>query len=328
MKAMTIKRFGEPEVFEPADIARPQAGPDQILVRVTATSVNPVDWKVRRLGPPFAPELPVVLHGDVAGTVEAVGDRVSEFAPGDLVYGFAGGIRGFGGALAEFMACDADLMAPQPGSMGAEAAALPLVSITAWEGIVDRARTGPGDKVLVHAGTGGVGHVALQIARARGAEVFATVSGPEKAAIVEMLGATAINYRENSVADYVEQHTGGVGFDIVYDTIGGDTLSASLTAARLNGTVVSCQINSNQDLTPMHQKGLNLYGVFILIPMLHGPGRARHGEILREVAKLVDRDDLAPLIDEERFRLEEVAAAHARLESGQAIGKVLVEVAA
>jgi NADPH2:quinone reductase len=209
-----------------------------------------------------------------------------------------------------------------------EAAALPLVCITAWEGLVDGANVDSGQTVLVHGGAGGVGHVAIQIAVARGASVYATVSGPEKAAVVAAFGAIPINYRENSVDDYVLTHTGGAGFDIVYDTVGGDNIPKCWAAAKLKGTVISCQTNSTQDLTPLHLKGLQHIGVMMLIPLLHGAGAAAHGRIMREVADLVDAGHIRPLMDGEPYALEDVAEAHARLESGRAMGKVVVQISA
>ena len=225
MKAMIIRRHGEPSVFRAAEIPVPRIGPSQVLVRVAATSVNSVDWKIRKLGLPLSPDLPAVLHGDVAGVVEAVGTDVDGLSGGDEVYGCAGGVKGSGGALAEFMACEAGFLAPKPTNLSmVEAAALPLVCLTAWEGLVDGADVGLGQMVLVHGGAGGVGHVAVQIAVAREARVYATVSGPEKAAVVRGYGAIPINYRKESVEGYVDVHTGGADFDIVYDTVGGDNL--------------------------------------------------------------------------------------------------------
>ena len=329
MKAMVIRESGEPSVFEAADIPVPPIGAGQVLVRVAATSVNPVDCKIRKLGPGYGPDIPAVLHGDVAGVVEAVGTDVSGFAVGEQVYGCAGGVKNTGGALAEFMACDADFLAPKPTNLSmVEAAALPLVCLTAWEGLVDGANVGQGQTVLVHAGAGGVGHVATQIAIARGATVYATVSGPEKAAAVSEFGATPINYREHSVEDYVATHTGGAGFDIVYDTVGGENIPKSWAAAKLKGTVISCQSNSTQDLTPVHLKGLQHIGVLMLIPLLHGAGAAAHGQIMREITALAEAGRIRPLPDGEPYALEDVAAAHTRLESGQAVGKVVVQITA
>ncbi len=326
MKAMVIDEFGGPENFREIDLPKPEPGPGQVLVRVLASSVNPIDFKTRQNGPAFAPALPAVLHGDLAGTVDAVGDGVDGFAPGDEVYGCAGGLTGHDGALAEYMRADARLIAPKPARLGmAEAAALPLVALTAWEGLIDRAKVGPGQKVLVHGGSGGVGHVAIQIAKQAGATVCATASTAEKMALALELGTdAAINYREQSVADYVGAHTGGAGFDVVFDTVGGDNLARCFEAASLYGAVVGILGRGPADLGAAFIKGLTIHMVFQPLPLLHDVGRVRHGQILREVARLADEGKIRPLLDPERFAFTEVADAHRRLESGQAVGKVVL----
>lgn len=327
MQGHVIERFGEPAVFAPAELPRPTPPAGHVLIKVAATSVNPVDAKIRAGAlPPIAPAFPAVLHGDVAGVVEEVGLGVAAFAAGEEVYACAGGVKGLGGALAEFMVADADLVAPKPRALSmAEAAALPLVGITAWDGLIDRARIRPGQTALVHGATGGVGQIGIQLAKWAGATVFATGSSEEKLRIARDLGADgAINYREQSVADYVTEHTGGRGFDVVFDTVGGANLAQAFEAVALDGTVVSTSTSQTYDLSPMHAKGLTLHVVFMLIPMLHGTGRARHGAILRELARLADEGAIRPLVDPRRFAVGDVAAAHALLESGQAIGKVVL----
>ncbi len=324
MKAVVIRQFGGPEVFETAEVPRPATKPGHVLIRVAASSVNPVDYKIRSGVTPFAPDLPAVLHGDVAGVIEEVGDGVSGFKPGDEVYACAGGVRGTGGALAEYMLADADSVALKPKTLSmAEAAALPLVAITAWEALIDRAKVGPGQTVLVHAAAGGVGHIGVQLAKWAGAKVYATASNDEKLAIAKRLGAdAAINYRERTVRDYVDEYTGGKGFDVVFDTVGGDNFANSFEAAKLNGTVAA--ITGLQKTGPIFLKGLTLHAVLMLIPLLHGVGRKRHGEILANVAKLVDEGKLRPLIDARTFGFSEAGEAHRRLESGEATGKVVL----
>jgi NADPH:quinone reductase len=182
-----------------------------------------------------------------------------------------------------------------------EAAALPLSTITAWEALVDRAKVRPCQKVLVHAGAGGVGHIAVQIACAFGAEVFATVS-PEKAEIAKRLGATPIDYRQLSVEQYVVAHTNGRGFDIVFDTVGDATLDASFAAVtRYNGHAVSCLGWGSHSLAPLSFRGATYSGVFTLLPLITGEGRAHHGEILEQAASLVQQGKLKPLLSEEHF---------------------------
>ncbi|WP_432284331.1 zinc-binding dehydrogenase [Aminobacter sp. BA135] len=288
--------------------------------------MNPVDVRIRN-GLPIGPALPAVLGADLAGTVEAIGEGVTELMPGDQVYGCAGGVKGLGGTFAEYVAADARLLAPKPKtlSMG-EAAALPLVSITAWN-CMARADVCAADHILVHGGCGGVGHIAIQLAKARGARVAATVSSTEKAALARELGADdTILYPCESVEDYVQRLTAGQGFDVVVDTVGGSSLDHSLRAAAPLGRVVATAARSTHDLSPMHAKALSLHVVFMLIPMLSGIGREEHGRILRQLATLVEDGKVRPLIDPERFPLDRLPDAFRRLESGQALGKVVVEV--
>lgn len=328
MQAQIISQFGSPNVFETTDIPVPEVLLNHVLIRVVATSVNPVDYKIRQGAvADIAPTFPAVLHGDVAGVVEAVGEGVTAFQPGDEVYACAGGVKGLGGALAEYMLADASLVAHKPMSLTmTEAAALPLVSITAWEGLIDRAKVQPRQRVLVYGATGGVGHIGVQLAKWAGAKVYALVSSEEKGAIAHKLGADfTINYRQQPVEEFVAEHTNGQGFDVVFDTVGDDNLQEAFKAAALNGTVVSTVSISQQDLTLLHVKGLTLHLVFMLIPMLHGVGRARHGEILSQLAQLVDVGRVRPLLDSQVFHFSKVAEAHQRAESGQAIGKVVMQ---
>ena len=328
MKALVLTRFGGPENFELRKVPDPEVGPGEVAIRVAATSVNPVDYKLRRGGSPIAPELPCILGMDVAGTVEAVGDGVDAFEPGDEVYGCAGGLRGMPGALAQRMVADARLLAPRPDGLSfREAAALPLVSITAWEGLIDRIELSGGERCLIYGGTGGVGHIAVQLARAWGCSVTTTASSEEKAEIARRLGAEeVIDYRRESPEDYVERVTDGEGFPVVFDSVGGDNLERAFEAAAVRGQVASIVTRQSYDLSEPMSKGLSLHLVFMLIPMIHDRDRAHHGEILRRLGNLVAAGKLQPLLDERRFELEEGAEAHRHLESGKAIGKVVIEV--
>lgn len=327
MKALVIRQFGSPDNFHEMDLPIPEILPNTVLIRVAATSVNPVDFKIRKgAAQGIAPSFPAILHGDVAGTIEAVGEGVDRFQVGDEVYGCAGGVKNLGGALAEYMLADANLLALKPKSIAmTEAAALPLVSITAWEGLIDRARVQPGQKVLVYGATGGVGSIGVQLAKWAGATVYALVSGEEKAAIAHRLGADfTINYHQQPVEDFIAQYTEGQGFDVVFDTVGNDNLQNAFNAVKPNGTVVSIVSLSSQDLTLLHAKGLTLHLVYMLIPMLSGVGRAYHHEILSKLAQLVDEGKVRPLLDSKIFNIADVAAAHQHAESGRAIGKVVL----
>jgi NADPH:quinone reductase len=312
--------------FRRVDVSRPAVGVRDVLVRVRASGVNPLDAKIRAGKAAHAKQpLPAVIGLDMAGVVEAVGDGVTRFQAGDEVYGMVGGVGGVHGTLAEFVAVDADLLARKPRNLSMrEAAALPLITITAWEGLVDRAKVWAGCSVLVHAGAGGVGHIAVQLARAFGADVFATVSA-EKKGIVAGFGAMPIDYRAMSVDEYVMTVTGGEGFDIVYDTVGGATLDASFVAVKMyTGHVVSCLGWGTHLLAPLSFRCASYSGVFTLLPLISGVGRAHHGEILAQAAALAEAGKLRPLMSERQFSIEEIGAAHALVESG-ALGKVVVE---
>jgi len=324
---MLIKEYGENAVFEVSEIEKPAVKAGHILVKIAASSVNTVDTMIRNMGKnlPLSPDAPALLGMDFAGTIEAIGDGVEGYTVGGEVYGCAGGLANLPGTLAEYIVADSNLIAHKPKNLSMRAAAaLPLVAITAYEGLM-RAGIKKGQKVLVQGGAGGVGHVALQLAKYFGAEVYATGSGTKKMQIIEELGATAINYKTEAVEDFVAKYTNGTGFDVVFDSVGGPNMIKSFEAAALNANIVSTVSLCELDLTLAHFKGLSLHVVFMLIPMLHNYKREVHAQILKSVAEIAEAGALKPLLDEERFTLEEVGKAHARLESGSAIGKVVVE---
>ncbi|MED4696903.1 zinc-dependent alcohol dehydrogenase family protein [Peribacillus frigoritolerans] len=328
MKAQIIQSFGDPSVFQLEEVSKPELKPGHVLIQVKASSINPIDTKVRAGAvPAVSPEFPAVLHGDVAGLVSAVGEGVTEFKVGDEVFGCAGGFKGTGGALAEFMLADADLLAHKPKNLTMEeAAALPLVAITAWEALFNRAHLVPGQDILIHAATGGVGHIALQLAKWQGATVYTTASSQEKLEIGTRLGAdVTINYREESVRDYVQKYTDGKGFDVVFDTVGGENLDRSFEAAAVHGTVAAIAARSTHDLSPVHSKGLSLHVTFMLLRILNKDMHKQYGEILKKVAKMVEEGKLRPLVDPNMFTFDEVSKAHEYLESGKAIGKIVLK---
>ncbi|QBY05345.1 quinone oxidoreductase [Thalassotalea sp. HSM 43] len=328
MRAMVIRQFGESDVFESAELATPQVKSGHVLVNVAATSVNTVDNMIRQMGSdlPFSPALPAVLGMDFAGTVTAVGDGVDNFAVGDEVYGCAGGLADLPGAMAEYMLADADLIAHKPKSLSMrEAAAMPLVGITAYEGL-SRANVSAGQKVLVHGGAGGVGHIALQIAKYLGADVYSTGGGDTQLKLIETLGATGINYRDETVTDYVEKHTNGHGFDAIFDSVGGANLLNSFDAAALNAQIATTVSLLELDLSLAHMKGLSLHVVFMLIPMIHNHKRAEHGAILTKLAEIIDAGHMQVIVDEQRYTLEQAGAAQDRLTSGKGMGKVVIEI--
>jgi len=327
MKAMLVNAFGENAVFDAAEVEKPEIKAGHVLVKIAASSVNTVDTMIRTMGKdlPLSPDTPAILGMDFAGTVEAVGEGVRDRSVGDEVYGCAGGLADLPGTLAEYIVADSKLVGLKPKNLSLrEAAALPLVAITAYEGLT-RAGIKRGQKVLVHGGSGGVGHIALQLAKHFGAEVYATGGGEKQLALIKQLGATPINYKTEKVEDYVAKHTGGAGFDVVFDSVGGANMLNSFNAAALNGQVASTVSMCELDLTVAHFKGLSLHVVFMLIPMLHNFKREAHAEILRNLAQIAESGGLKPVLDENSYSLEEVGAAHARLESGKGMGKVVVE---
>lgn len=327
MNAMIMNEYGENATFEHKEIEKPELKNGHVLIKISASSVNTVDTKIQRMGNdlPFSPENPAILGMDFAGTIEKVGKEVTDFSIGDEVYGCAGGLGDLQGTLADYIAADIKLIALKPKNLTMkEAAALPLVAITAYEGLI-RANITSGQKVLVHGGTGGVGHVAVQFAKHFGADVYSTVSSDDQMDIIKGYDAKPINYKKEDVESYVNKHTNGAGFDIVYDSVGGENLLKSFEAAVLNGQIATTVSTSELDLTTMHMKGLSLHVVFMLIPMIHDFKREQHGVILKKIAKIVEAGDLKPLLDEHTFSLKEVGKAYAHLKSGKAIGKVIIE---
>jgi NADPH:quinone reductase-like Zn-dependent oxidoreductase len=327
MRALVLNDYADGK-FTDTQVPKPVPASGEVLVKIAASGLNPIDYKIRTGAAPYAmPELPAILGTDMAGVVVEVGDGVSDFKIGDEVYGLTGGVRGIPGSLAEYAAVDARLLAPKPANLSMrEAAALPLVFLTAWEGLVDRANVQAGQRVLIQGGAGGVGHVAVQIARAFGAEVFATAS-PSKHEVIESYGATPIDYHTSKVSDYVAQHTGGIGFDLVYDTVGGQTLDDSLIAAKPYGHVLSCYAFGPHNLAPGSLRCVTLSGIFVLLPMLSGEGRAHHGAILREATRLVEEGKVKPLVDEKRYSLSDAHAAHDAQEASKLLGKIVIDVA-
>ncbi|WP_322045845.1 zinc-dependent alcohol dehydrogenase family protein [Paraburkholderia sp. J67] len=315
--------------FTLTDVPRPRAGAGEVLVRIHASAVNPLDTKIRRGAAGHARHpLPAILGIDTAGVVAEVGDGVTAFKAGDKVYGMTGGVGGVQGSLAEFAAVDARLLAPAPSNLGLrEAATLPLAYITAWEGLVDRARVQAGQTVLVLGGTGAVGQAAIQLAKALGAQVYAT-AGASRRSSVERLGVQSIDSSPTlDMAEIVAQHTGGRGFDVVYDTAGGESLDRAFHAVARFGHVVSALGWGTHALAPLSFRAASYSGVFTLLPLLSGEGRAAHGEILHEVGKLAQQGKIDVTLDARRFTLANVDDAHALVETRQAEGKVVIDIA-
>lgn len=325
MKALILEAHGGP--FRLTEVARPVAAEGQVLVRIRASGVNPLDTKIRAGQAAHARQpLPAILGIDLAGTVEDVGPGVTGFHRGDEVYGMTGGVGGNQGSLARYAAVDARLLAVKPATLSLrESAALPLIFITAWEGLVDRVGVKAGQSVLVLGAGGGVGHIAVQIARAFGATVYG-VDAAGKADYLRSLGVVPIDYASQDVDAYVAKHTGGQGFDVVYDTVGGASLDAAFKAVKRFGHVVSSLGWGTHALAPLSFKAATYSGVFTLLPLLTGEGREHHGAILREATRLAEAGQLMPKLDPRSFGLSEAAEAHALIEGRGAEGKLVIDV--
>ena len=331
MKAVLMTAAGEPEVLQLQEVPEPQIQNDtEILVRLQAAGVNPLDTKLRRRGTFYSDQMPAILGCDGAGVVEAVGSGVQRFRVGDEVYFCAGGLGESGtGNYAQLTVVDERLVAHKPASLSfAEAAAAPLVLITAWEALYDRGRLEAGQRVLIHAGSGGVGHVAIQLAKLRGAEVCTTVGSQDKARLVRQLGADhPILYKQTDFVQAALDWTEGEGVDLAFDTVGGKTFYDSFPAVRVYGDVVTIL-----EPDPAHfnwktarSRNLRISLELMLTPMLQGLVEAQQhqAEILKQCASWIDEGNLKIHLSQ-TFPLQDAAAAHKALETGSTTGKIVL----
>jgi NADPH:quinone reductase len=317
MRAMVIPEFGGVELFEERDVDKPEPGPGEVLVRVFASSVNPVDTKLRADGSFAGLEPPVILGGDVSGVIEEVGPGVTDLASGDEVY-YTPEIFGPGTnkAYAEYHVAAADIVAKKPTPLShEEAAAVPLAGGTAYEAIVRRLAVRVGETILVHGGAGGVGHFAVQIAKACGARVLATAGADNQDTLKELGVDVAVDYTSEDVFEIALDDTGGVGVDATFDTAGGDLIAKSVPVTRSFGRLASI-ISLQGDLTPAYQRNQTIYGVLT----------TRERKRLDEMTRLIERGQMRPLVDEV-LPLSQVAKAHERLETGHGRGKIVLRVA-
>jgi len=329
MKAVLMTGPGGPEALSVDQVAEPRLGTDRgLLVRLKAAGVNPVDTKLRSRGTFYPDRLPCILGCDGAGVVEAVGDSVSRFRVGDEVYFCNGGIGGEPGNYAEYALVDERFAAAKPETLSfAEAAAAPLVLITAWESLYDRARLQAGQTVLVHAGAGGVGHVAIQLAKQAGCRVCTTVSSEEKAAFVRRLGADeVVDYKTTDFADDALAWTGGIGVDVALDTVGGATFVKSFEAVRHYGDLVTLlQPPADSDWKVARIRNLSISLELMLTPMYDGltDARTHQAEILEQASRLFDQETLKIQVSH-TLPLAEAAQAHRLIEQGGMVGKIVL----
>ena len=329
IKAMVATALGGPEVLAEREVTLCwPGGPGDVLVALQAAALNPADIFFRQLGGYLASAEPLVLGHDGMGVVSAVGAAVTSVKPGDRVCFCNGGIGGMMGTYAEAAVVPEAQLALVPADVDdLTAAALPLVAITAWEALYDRAALQKGEYALIHGGAGGTGHVAVQLAALCGARVAATVSSPEKARIAEALGAeVTFNYRQTDFAAAALGWSGGL--QVAFDNAGADTLQKTYRAMAPYGRMVTLMglPGDDADLTA-YNLNLTLHALMMLTPMWKGLTHrlAEQAAILRQALALVASGRLT-IRHAETFGLADVGRAHAYLESGQAVGKVTLRI--
>jgi NADPH2:quinone reductase len=332
MKAILATAPGGPEVLQLRDIPEPELPTTHhLLIKLVAAGVNPIDTKLRAKPIYYPDKLPAILGCDGAGIVEAVGGNVTRFKEGDQVFFCNGGIGDEPGNYAEYTTLHEYYCAKKPVNLGLqESAALPLVFITAWEALVERAQLQTGQTVLIHAAAGGVGQVAVQLARHLGARIAVTVSNDNKAEIARSLGAEKIiNYKTQDFVQETLNWTGGKGADVVFDTVGGETFLRSLRAACVYGKVVSLLSTplSLADTQLARLRNLSLGYELMLTPQAMDlvDDRIRQREILEQGAALVESGKLTVHVSH-RLPLEQAAEAHRMIEAGGTIGKIVIEI--
>jgi len=337
MKVASIQATGTPEVLTIHSMDKPSIiEADQVLVQVFAASVNPIDGKLRRNGLYFDDGFPAILGCDAAGVVEAVGDDVTAFEAGDPVYYCYGGLgkQNAGqsmGNYAEYAVVPEAYLASKPESLGyLQAAGVPLVVITAWEALFDRVRLQSGKKVFIQGGTGGVGHVAIQLAKITGCEVATTASSEEKAEFVRGLGADCvINYQQETIAEALLTWTGGQGVDVVLDAVDSSNLNSLIPAIAHYGQYVSLlQLPENMDCKALRLKNIAVVQELMLTPMVFDLNEAAQHQaaILEQCGQFIDEGQLNIHVSQ-YFPLEDVAKAHALMEEGHTQGKIVLAIA-
>jgi len=329
MRAMLMTAVGGPDVLQLAELSDPQiASEHDVRVRLHAAGINPVDYKLRS-GGTIGGSLPAILGWDGAGVVESVGPAVTRVRVGDDVYFCDGGFGPTPGTYAELKVLDERYVAHKPERLSfVEAAAAPLVTITAWEALRERARVTKRQYVVVQAGAGGVGHMAIQIARLAGARVATTVTPGAKAELAASLGAElCIDYHHEDVGDSVRSWTGGAGADVVHDTVGGKTFTESFSLVRPYGDLVTNVESPWEDeaIKAMHDRNLRVSFTWMPAPSVFGwaEQRERQRGILEQAAARFDAGDLRIEVGA-TFTLEHAADAHRAMEAGEVVGKAVI----
>ncbi|MHC4993507.1 MAG: quinone oxidoreductase family protein [Planctomycetota bacterium] len=320
MRAIIMNEFGGTDVLQLTDMPQPEAGTGDLLVEVHAAALNPVDTKIRK-GLHGEKWFPLIPGYDVSGVVTAVGEGVTDFAVGDAVYASPSLARQ--GSNAEFVAVDARTAAHKPASLShGEAAALPLVTLTAWEAMFDRADLKDGETIAISAGAGGVGHIAVQLAKARGCRVITTASAPESIELANACGAdVVINYKTEDVVARVMAETEDAGCPIVFDTTGDPAFDQLLDCVAVQGRIVTIVLNENPRIVPaLFRKNATLHCEFMGMATMMNVNPASQGAILKEAAAMVEAGTLKPHVFK-TVGLEDIPAAH-----GEQEGEIVIKV--
>jgi NADPH2:quinone reductase len=330
MKAILMTAAGSADMLAMYNVEKPELpSPHHLRVKLSAAGVNPLDAKLRANPIYYPNKLPAILGCDGAGIVEKTGSAVTRFKEGDTVFFNNGGIGDEPGCYAEYTTVHEEYCAAPPANVGLQdIAGLPLVLITAWEALVDRANLQPGQSILIHGGTGGVGHIAMQLAKHLGARVAVTVSDDKKEGLAQGLEADKIvRYKEMDFVVDVEDWSEGKGVDVVLDTIGGDIFKRSMNVARIGGKIVTLLSTplSLEDTQLARLRNLSLCYEMMLTPQLmkQHEERIRQRKILEQGAQLVAAGKLGVLVSY-ALPLQEAAEAHRLIEKGSVLGKIIL----
>ncbi len=314
MKAVIINDFGGPEVFEQKELDKPKPGPNELLVKVHATSINPVDYKIRENGSWAGIKPPTVIGYDAAGVVEEVGSGVELFEVGDEVF-YTPEIFGRQGTYAEYHLVSEAIVVRKPKNLDfKEAASIPLAGCTAWDSLITAGLIQIPDTVLIHGGSGGVGTLAIQLAKAAGAKVITTCNGKYKGLVKELGADLAIDYKTEDFVEAINDSTGGEGANLVFDCVGGETLAKSIDVTAEFGRMATI-VNTEGDLNKAKSKNISIHYVFM----------QRNYQTMENLKKMIEREQMKPVIDSV-MPLEKVAEAQKKLEDGGVKGKIVVEV--
>lgn len=330
MKAILMTAIGGPDVLKLDEIEAPICKDQDILIKLKGAGINPLDWKMRGKGTRYPENMPAILGCDGAGVVEEVGSEVKKYQIGDEVYFCHGGIGGHPGNYAEYSVINENFAAFKPNVLSfVDAAASPLVLITAWESLFDRITLKKGQTVLIHAGAGGVGHIAIQLAKYAGCQVITTVSNQEKAEFVKGIGADhVIIYKDTDFVEATLEYTQGQGVDVALDTVGGEIFAKSLSAVRIYGDLVSIlSPPDGMNWGTARVRNIRVSFELMLTPMTEdlANGKIHHADILKKCAELYDSGKLKIAIDKV-FPLENASKAHEYAENQTNIGKVVLEI--